>query len=74
MSRSTRPTVAQKVTERRNAAGLSIQEVARLAGVSRQTLYDLEAGKTVPQISTLRKIARALDTSHTYLASTADAA
>jgi transcriptional regulator with XRE-family HTH domain len=44
----------------RVARGLSITELADLAGISRETLSRLEAGARVPSDETLTKIARAL--------------
>lgn len=40
---------------------MSIRALARLASVSRQTIYDIESGARQPDLSTLRKLAAALD-------------
>jgi transcriptional regulator with XRE-family HTH domain len=48
---------AQKIAaEARSASGLSIRELARLAGVSFTTVARIESGDTDPTVGTLRKI------------------
>lgn len=45
----------------RKRAGLSQQELARLAGVGKTAVFDLEKGKETVQLDTLRKIFLALN-------------
>ncbi len=52
--------VAQNIRSRRTARGLSLGELAALAGVGKSTLSMLEAGKGNPSIETLLAIAAAL--------------
>lgn len=51
----------QQVKARRERLGMSIQELAKEAGVSRDTLSDLESGTKDFRRLTLNKIQRALD-------------
>ncbi len=53
--------VGRKVRELRKARGLLQQELADRAGVSRQTVVNLENGRHVPETATLAKIAKGLD-------------
>lgn len=52
--------VADKVRSLRRERGWLQQELARRAGVSMQTVSNLETGRHVPDTATLLKIARAL--------------
>ncbi len=52
--------VGRKVRELRKARGLLQQELADRAGVSRQTVVNLENGRHVPETATLAKIAKGL--------------
>ena len=45
----------------RKKAGLSQQEVARLAGIGKTAVFDLEKGKESIQLDTLWKILRVLN-------------
>ncbi len=45
----------------RNEKNLSMSELAKLAGISKSTLYDIESGQSDPKLSTLCKISEALD-------------
>lgn len=54
-------TTSDRVRELRQARNLYQQELADKAGVSRQTVVNLENGRHVPDTSTLSKLARALD-------------
>lgn len=56
-------TPMQSVDERRRAKGLTRQELADASGVSRSTIYRLEAGKAQGSLPALRKLALALDCS-----------
>jgi transcriptional regulator with XRE-family HTH domain len=53
--------LAQKLIRARRAAGLTQTELARLAGVRVETVNRLEAGKHSPNVSTVDKIHRALE-------------
>lgn len=55
--------LAMKIRHRRVELGLSQQELGDLAGVARDSVGNLETGKTVyPRPTTLRAIVRALET------------
>jgi transcriptional regulator with XRE-family HTH domain len=56
-------TFARRLTELREAAGLSQYEVAKRAGVTRQTLSRLEMGESVPSWPTVQALAKALGVS-----------
>jgi transcriptional regulator with XRE-family HTH domain len=51
----------EKLSELREERLLSHRELAVLAGVSPQTVFNLEAGKTEAQRRTIRKLAEALE-------------
>ena len=51
----------QKVRALREAKGMSTRALAREASVSTETLYAIEHGKRQPSVTTLDKIAKALD-------------
>lgn len=56
------------VKERMEASGLSLQRLARKAGITRVTLRAIVNGKTQnPGVLTLTRIARALDTTVGHL-------
>ena len=65
----TKATMADKVRELRKYRNLLQQQLADRAGVSMQTISNLENGRHVPDTSTLLKIAKALDVSLTDLLS-----
>jgi transcriptional regulator with XRE-family HTH domain len=44
----------------RTRYGLSVIELARRAGIDRDTVYELEAGHNQPRLRTIRALARAL--------------
>ena len=50
-----------KIREFREKRGLSVRGLAREAGVSTETVYSVEHGKRQPSLTTLGKIARALE-------------
>ena len=55
------PSIASRLRTLRESAGLSIQQLAERAGISRQAVQHLETGKrTNPAIDTVRKLAKAL--------------
>lgn len=52
--------IARKIIAARRAAGLSQEQLARLAGIRQETLCRLETGKHSPTVRTVEKIDRAL--------------
>lgn len=56
-----RPEDVAQVRPRRNRLGMKINELAQEAGISRDTLSDLEAGNKKPQPDTVNKVLTALD-------------
>lgn len=50
----------EAVTRRRKEMGMTNYELAKIAGVSRESLYKLEAGKHTPTLETAEKVCRAL--------------
>lgn len=57
-----RASIARSIAEERLAAGLSQQELARLAGVRQETVSRIESGKHSPTVRTVEKIDCALQT------------
>ena len=55
--------LATNVERLRNEQGLDVKRFAQVAGVSRPTLYDIESAKGDPKLSSIRKVAEALDVS-----------
>jgi predicted transcriptional regulator len=53
--------IAEKVSERRNAKGMSQRELALLVGTTQSAIARLERGGRPPRIDTLLKIAEALE-------------
>jgi rhodanese-related sulfurtransferase/transcriptional regulator with XRE-family HTH domain len=53
--------IGANVKELRSQRGLTLDLLAGLSGVGRQTLGQIELGRTVPSVATLWKIARAFD-------------
>jgi predicted transcriptional regulator len=53
--------IADQVSERRQARGLSQRELAELTGTTQSAIARLEAGGRPPRIDTLLRIAEALD-------------
>ncbi len=51
----------QKFKKLRESRDMSTRALAREAGVSTETIYAIEHGKRQPSVTTLNKIARALD-------------
>lgn len=51
---------ASRLRAIREERGLTVQELARRAGVTRQTIYTAEAGTREPTTRTLRKLAEVL--------------
>jgi DNA-binding XRE family transcriptional regulator len=56
-----RASLAEKLVQRRQAAGLSQAELARRAGIRAETLNRIERGHTDPDFSTVRKLVVAMD-------------
>ena len=48
--------IAKQVRSNRKFAGLSQQELAKLAGVGKTVVFDIEQGKETVQLNTLLKI------------------
>jgi ribosome-binding protein aMBF1 (putative translation factor) len=55
-----RVTIARRIITDRRAAGLSQAELARRAGIRPETLNRLEKAQRIPDVSTIRKIERAI--------------
>lgn len=55
------PSLAQLLREWREYRGLSMQELADKAGLSKQCIFKIEHGVHVPVVTTLEAIATALD-------------
>jgi ribosome-binding protein aMBF1 (putative translation factor) len=55
-----RVSIARSIAEDRQAAGLSQQELARVAGVRQETISRIESGKHSPTVRTVEKIERIL--------------
>ena len=53
--------IGEKIKEIRNKRGLSQQKLANQVGMSKTNLYRIEAGRHDTTISTLKKIAQALN-------------
>lgn len=52
--------VAYRIRETRTAQGLSLEQLARLTGISAPALSLIETGKRDPRLTTLKRIADAL--------------
>src|SRR5579863_7499670 len=57
----TTPQVHSRLAEIRQRRGVAAAEVARRAGVSRQTVYAMEAGSYVPNTAVALRLARILE-------------
>ena len=55
--------VAARIKAKRQAAGLSINRLSEMAGMSQCMMSYIEQGKRVPTIATVFRIARALEIS-----------
>lgn len=53
--------VGIRIKKLRESKGLSIEEVSQLTGFETQTLNDIESGVIQPQLGTVMKLSRALD-------------
>jgi transcriptional regulator with XRE-family HTH domain len=56
-----RMSLAEKLTERRRATGMSQATLARRAGIRPETLNRIERGKTTPDFTTVRKLVGAMN-------------
>ena len=54
-------TIGANIRRRREAAGLTVTALARRAGLTKGTVSKIETGKVSPPISTLLRIAQAVD-------------
>ena len=52
--------LGEKVRTRRQAAGMTVQQLAAAAGLSRRILTQIELGQANPSLATVDKVARAL--------------
>jgi len=57
----TEQNLASVVRYHRRRAGLSQEALAKLAGVGKTAVFDLEKGKATVQLDTLRKVLRVLN-------------
>jgi len=56
-------TIAGRLVSLRKSAGLSAYRLAIMSGVSKQTLSQIEAGKSQPSFATVLALAKALNVS-----------
>ena len=58
------PSIATRLRTLRESAGLTIQQFAERAGITRQAVHHIETGKRLnPSIDTMRAICKALNKS-----------
>ncbi len=55
------PGLADRLLQRRQGAGLTQKDLARLAGVRVETLNRIEKGRTTPDFGTIRKLVNAIN-------------
>ncbi|HLF70125.1 MAG TPA: helix-turn-helix transcriptional regulator [Actinomycetota bacterium] len=65
--------IGEQIAERRRSKGLSQEGLARMAGMSRETVRRAEAGERMPRWVTLAKLAECLDIRLTDLVALATA-
>lgn len=53
--------LSYKLKIERARAGMTLDDLARISKIGRQTISRIENGSTIPRISTLGRIAKALD-------------
>ncbi|MBI5473018.1 MAG: helix-turn-helix transcriptional regulator [Ignavibacteriae bacterium] len=58
--------IARIVKFHRKKAGLSQQELAKLAGIGKTAVFDLEKGKETIQLDTLKKVLYVLNIKMTF--------
>lgn len=68
MAKTVERTVSERVRRLRKEKGLYQHELAARAGVSAQTVRNIEAGRKEPEARTLRGIAKGLGVSFSELA------
>ncbi len=51
----------RNLTRMRLSKGLSVQELAEKAGLSRQIIYNYESGNAFPKVEALAKLSKALN-------------
>jgi putative molybdopterin biosynthesis protein len=68
------PEIENNLARLRQKRGIPAAALARMAGVSRQTIYAMEAGSYIPNTAVALKMARALETNVEDLFSLADGA
>jgi transcriptional regulator with XRE-family HTH domain len=56
-----RASLARKIIKARRTAGLTQADLARRAGIRPETLNRIEKGRTTPDVATIAKIERALE-------------
>ena len=56
------PRVESHLSELRKRRGIAAAELARAAGIGRQTIYAMEAGDYIPNTAVALKLARLLET------------
>ena len=56
-----RASLARKIIKSRRDRGLSQAELSRRAGIRAETLNRIEKGRTTPDVATIAKIERALE-------------
>jgi transcriptional regulator with XRE-family HTH domain len=59
---------AARLRDRREAFGISLRELARLSGVSYQTIANIEQGRQVPRLDSVHRLAISLDVAPCWLA------
>jgi DNA-binding XRE family transcriptional regulator len=52
---------SQKIKSMRESKGMTTRELAKEAGISTETIFAIEHGRRQPTVTTLDKIAKALD-------------
>jgi molybdate-binding protein/DNA-binding XRE family transcriptional regulator len=68
------PPIENNLGRLRQARGVSAVQLAKMAGITRQTIYAMEAGSYVPNTAVALKLARALEVSVEDLFTLADSA
>jgi molybdate-binding protein/DNA-binding XRE family transcriptional regulator len=63
MADTPEPEISNRLADLRRSRGLSAAALAKASGVSRQTIYAMEAGTYVPNTAVALRLARALDSS-----------
>jgi putative transcriptional regulator len=58
MERAMKEKILNEVKERRNARGMTQEDLARQAGVSRQSVISIERGRYVPSLPLALRLAR----------------